>query len=47
LAYVDILNLAYNNINRAFIKGTNWALAGLISLLGFVGCEKNGMVSLR
>ena len=29
-------------INRAFIKGTNWALAGLISMLGFSGCEKNG-----
>ena len=25
-------------INRAFIKGTNWALAGLLSLLGFSGC---------
>ncbi|MCL1933909.1 MAG: radical SAM-associated putative lipoprotein [Candidatus Azobacteroides sp.] len=28
-------------INRAFIKGTNWALAGLISLLGFTGCKDN------
>ena len=27
-------------INRAFIKGTNWALAGLITMLGFVGCKK-------
>ena len=27
-------------INRAFIKGTNWALAGLISMLGFTGCDK-------
>ena len=28
-------------INRAFIRGTNWALAGLISMLGFTtGCEK-------
>jgi len=27
-------------INRAFIKGTNWALAGLISMLGFTGCIK-------
>ena len=26
-------------INRAFIKGTNWALAGLISMLGFTGCN--------
>jgi len=25
-------------INRAFIKGTNWALAGLLSMLGFTGC---------
>jgi len=31
-------------INRAFIKGTNWALAGLISLLGFSSCEKDIMV---
>ncbi|MDR1114856.1 MAG: radical SAM-associated putative lipoprotein [Tannerella sp.] len=27
-------------INRKFIKGTNWALAGLISLLGFSSCEE-------
>ena len=27
-------------INRTFIKGTNWALAGLIGLLGFTNCEK-------
>ena len=27
-------------INRTFIKGANWALAGLISLLGFTNCEK-------
>jgi putative lipoprotein (rSAM/lipoprotein system) len=26
--------------NRKFIKGTNWALAGLLSLLGFSSCEK-------
>jgi putative lipoprotein (rSAM/lipoprotein system) len=26
--------------NRKFIKGTNWALAGLMSLLGFSSCEK-------
>lgn len=26
-------------INRKFIQGTNWALAGLLSLLGFAGCE--------
>jgi putative lipoprotein (rSAM/lipoprotein system) len=30
-------------INRAFIKGTNWALAGLLSLLGFTGCIKSEM----
>jgi len=27
-------------INRAFIKGTNWALAGLLGLLGFSCYEK-------
>ena len=26
-------------INRAFIRGANWALAGLIGLLGFTNCE--------
>ena len=31
-------------INRALIKGTNWALAGLISLLGFTGCEKENLL---
>ena len=32
-------------INRALIRGTNWALAGLISLLGFAGgCEKENLV---
>ena len=30
-------------INRAFIKGTNWALAGLIGMLGFSGCEKENL----
>jgi putative lipoprotein (rSAM/lipoprotein system) len=25
--------------NRKFIKGTNWALAGLISLIGYSSCE--------
>ncbi|GHT60015.1 hypothetical protein AGMMS50239_08020 [Bacteroidia bacterium] len=29
-------------IKRAFIKGTNWALAGLIGLLGFANCDKYG-----
>jgi len=28
-------------IKRAFIKGTNWALAGLIGLLGFTNCEED------
>ncbi|MDR1114855.1 MAG: radical SAM-associated putative lipoprotein [Tannerella sp.] len=28
-------------INCKFIKGANWALAGLITLLGFSSCEKN------
>ena len=26
-------------LNRKFIKGTNWALAGLLSFLGFSSCE--------
>ena len=26
--------------NRKLIRGTNWALAGLLSLLGFSGCDK-------
>ena len=28
-------------LNRKFIRGTNWALAGLLSLLGFTGCGKD------
>ena len=28
-------------LNRKLIRGTNWALAGLLSLLGFTGCGKN------
>ena len=31
-------------INRAFIKGTNWALAGLISMLGFTGCNREPLL---
>ena len=27
--------------NRKLIRGTNWALAGLLSLLGFTGCGKD------
>ena len=27
--------------NRKVIRGTNWALAGLLSLLGFTGCGKD------
>ena len=30
-------------LNRKFIKGTNWALAGLMSFLGFSSCEKARM----
>ena len=28
-------------LNRAYIKGTNWALSGLLSLLGF-SCDNGG-----
>ena len=28
-------------LNRKLIHGTNWALAGLLSLLGFTGCGKD------
>jgi len=28
-------------LNRRLIRGTNWALAGLLSLLGFTGCGKD------
>lgn len=28
-------------LNRRLIRGTNWALAGLLSLLGFAGCGKD------
>ena len=31
-------------LNRKFIKGTNWALAGLMSFLGFSSCEKETAV---
>jgi len=31
-------------IKRTFIKGTNWALAGLIGLLGFTNCNDDGRV---
>ena len=27
-------------INKVFIKSVNWALAGMLSLLGFVSCKK-------
>ena len=27
-------------LNRKLISGTNWALAGLLSLLGFSSCGK-------
>lgn len=29
-------------IYRPFIKGTNWALAGILSLLGFASCSNDG-----
>lgn len=29
-------------INRPLLKGTNWALVGILSLLGFSGCDKIG-----
>ena len=28
-------------LNRKLIRGTNWALAGILSLLGFTGCGKD------
>ena len=28
-------------LNRKLIRVTNWALAGLLSLLGFTGCGKD------
>ena len=28
-------------ISKAFIKSTNWLLAGIISMLGFVGCKND------
>ncbi len=31
-------------LNRRLIKGTNWALAGLMSLLGFSSCDEYGAV---
>jgi len=31
-------------IGRKFLKGTNWALAGLLSFLGFSGCDIIGRV---
>lgn len=31
-------------LNRRLIKGTNWALSGLMALIGFSGCEKFGAV---
>ncbi|MGP1463427.1 radical SAM-associated putative lipoprotein [Tannerella sp.] len=31
-------------IGRKFLKGTNWALAGLLSFLGFSGCDIVGGV---
>ncbi|MDR2917150.1 MAG: radical SAM-associated putative lipoprotein [Tannerella sp.] len=31
-------------LNRKFVRGTNWALAGLMSFLGFSSCEENNTV---
>ena len=31
--------------NRKLIRGTNWALAGILSLLGFSGC--NGIIRVE
>jgi len=31
------------NINKRFIKSANWMLAGIITLLGFAGCDKIGV----
>lgn len=30
-------------LSRPLIKGTNWALAGILTLLGFGACEKGSM----
>ena len=30
--------------NRKLIRGTTWALVGLLSVLGFSGCGRRGMV---
>ena len=32
------------NIKKAFLKKVNWALAGFLSILGFVGCEKKTLM---
>ena len=32
-------------LNRKLIRGTNWALAGILSLLGFSGC--NGLIRVE
>ena len=31
------------SIKKAFLKGVNWALAAIITLLGFAGCDKIGV----
>jgi len=38
--YNGISNSTNMKINRAFIKWTNWVLAGILSMLGFIGCDK-------
>jgi len=32
------------NTKKTFLKGVNWALAAIITLLGFAGCDKLGRV---
>lgn len=42
LSRTDAINLKdMKKLNRKLIRGTNWALAGLLSLLGFSGCSDN------
>jgi len=45
LHHIIVLNTEKDimkKIYRPLIKGTNWALAGLLGLLGFTACEGNG-----
>jgi putative lipoprotein (rSAM/lipoprotein system) len=40
IIFAQLIIRFMKRFNRKFIKGTNWALAGLMSLLGFSSCEK-------